>query len=101
VPGRAAETHFVEFGGPFPGLNISARDYRVVIEVKLAHRRRWKTLADFTLRLGHMVEPDRYIAYSNAPHDLTKEDLANAQARLLRVLEKTRSATPQQTREPD
>jgi hypothetical protein len=88
VPGRGVETRYVEFGGPFPGLAFEARDYRAVIEVKLGHRDRWVTLLDFTLRLAHVIDPDHYIAYSNAPNDLTKEDLAKAHAKLRQIMER-------------
>lgn len=94
--GRNAETHHIEFGGPFPGLTLSARDYRAVIEVKLGHRKQWVELVDFTLRLGHVTDPVHYITYSNAPHDLTKEDLASAEVKLRQVMGHTEE-TPLQT----
>jgi hypothetical protein len=59
-----------------------ARDYRAVIEVKLGHRREWKRLVSFAIRAAHVRSPGSYIAYSNAPHDLTPEIIAEAEAAL-------------------
>jgi hypothetical protein len=107
LPGRAAERFFIEFGGPFPGLVLAARDYRVVIEVRVGHRKGWHTLLDFTLRAGHISFPEQYITYSNSPFDLTKEDKAKADKALRGLMEQLRQMpTPdrpdeQQPPDPD
>jgi hypothetical protein len=82
IPGRTAQQMFIEFGGPFPGVIPKARDYRAVVEVKLGHRKEWKELIMFTIRAAHVTSIDHYIAYSNAPHDLTPEIIAEAEASL-------------------
>jgi hypothetical protein len=82
VPGRTAQQIFIEFGGPFPGVIPKARDYQVLIEVKLGHRREWKKLIQLTIRAAHVTSIDHYVAYSNAPHDLTPEVIAEAEASL-------------------
>lgn len=64
-----------------------------MIEVKLGHRKQWITLVEFTLRAAHIIEPDVYITYSNSPHDLTKEDMANASAKLATVMKRARAAS--------
>jgi hypothetical protein len=82
VPGRTAQQVFIEFGGPFPGVIPKARDYQALIEVKLGHQRKWKQLIGLTIRAAHVTSIDHYIAYSNAPHDLTPEVIAEAEASL-------------------
>ena len=52
IPGRTAHQMFIEFGGPFPGVIPTARDYQALIEVKLGHRKKWKRLLRFTISLG-------------------------------------------------
>jgi hypothetical protein len=80
VPGRTAQQVFIEFGGPFPGVVPKARDYQALIEAKLGHRREWRRLVTLTIRATHVTSLDHYIAYSNAPHDLTPEIIAEAKA---------------------
>jgi hypothetical protein len=82
VPGRTALQMFIEFGGPFPGVIPEARDYHALIEVKLGHRRKWRHLVRFAIRAAHITSIDHYITYSNAPHDLTPEVTAKAEASL-------------------
>jgi hypothetical protein len=82
IPGRTAQQMFVEFGGPFPNVIPVGRDYRVRIEVKVGHRKKWKHLIDFTLIAAHVTDPYRYIAYSNSPHDLTEETIKDSEAAL-------------------
>jgi hypothetical protein len=82
IPGRTALQMFIEFGGPFPGVIPMARDYQALIEVKLGHRKKWKRLLLFTIRAAHITGIEKYITYSNAPHDLTPEVIAEAQASL-------------------
>lgn len=76
VSGRSADRHFIEFGGPFPGLTLAAREYQIQIEVKLGHRKDWEPLLDFVLRAEHITNPSDYITYSNAQFYLSKEDKA-------------------------
>jgi hypothetical protein len=80
VPGRTAHQMFIEFKGSFPGVIPEVRDYQAVIEVKLGHRREWKHLLRFTVRAAHITIPDRFITYSNAPHNLTPELIMEAEA---------------------
>ena len=63
-----------------------ARDYRIRIEVKVVHRKRWIQLVTFTLRAAHVTEPERYIAYSNSAHDLTEETVRESKAALERLI---------------
>ena len=92
VPGRQTQQHFIEFGGPFPGLELSARDYQISIEVKLGHKDGWQPLLSFLLHAGHITGPDSYITYSNAPSDLTPKDVAKADASLRRLMEQLKAA---------
>lgn len=82
VEGRKAEQRFIEFGAPFPGFVPQARDYVVSLEAKLGHRKEWRPLLTFTLRLAHMTSPGQYITYSNSARDLTKKDREAADAAL-------------------
>jgi hypothetical protein len=59
-----------------------ARDYQALIEVKLGHRRTWRPLVGFIIRAAQITSLDHYITYSNAPHDLTPEAIATAEASL-------------------
>jgi hypothetical protein len=85
LSGRTAQQMFVEFGGVFPEVTPLARDYRVQIEVNLGHRKHWKPLTTFTLSGAHITAPERYIAYSNSPHDLTQDTIKESEAALERV----------------
>lgn len=85
VPGRTAERHFIEFGGPFRGFRLQATDYRARVEARLGHMDGWQPIVEFTLRAGHITTPDRYLTYSNSPHDLTEEGVAKASAALAAV----------------
>ncbi|MFD5010121.1 hypothetical protein [Streptomyces chartreusis] len=86
VEGRSAERVFVEFGGPFPGFNPDW-DCTVSIEVKLGHRKGATPLLSFTLRASRITQPG-YIAYSNAPTEITDGDLRKANAALKDLLDK-------------
>jgi hypothetical protein len=85
LSGRTAQQMFVEFGGVFPEVTPLARDYRVQIEVNRGHRKHWKPLTTFTLSGAHITAPERYIAYSNSPHDLTQDTIKESEAALERV----------------
>ncbi|SRR6266487_917776 len=89
LPGRTAQQMFVEFGGVFPEITPLARDYRVQIEVKVGHRKKWKQFITFTFRGAHITDPDRYIAYSNSPHDLTEETIKKSEGALKRLIART------------
>ncbi|MET9926393.1 MULTISPECIES: hypothetical protein [unclassified Streptomyces] len=82
VAGRGAEQMFIEFGAPFPGFVPEARNYRVVIEARLGHRKGWRSLLTFTWHAARMTTPNQYITYSNSPHDLSEEHREKADAAL-------------------
>lgn len=89
VPGRQAQQHFMEFGGPFPSIDLAARDYKVVLQARLGHKRGWRNVLTFTLRAAHITHPYNYVTYSNSPFDITPEMAASAQrslATLMRTL---------------
>jgi hypothetical protein len=86
IAGRTAQQMFIEFGGLFPIVAPLARDYRIRIEVKVVHRKRWIQLVTFTLRAAHVTDPERYIAYSNSAHDLTEETVRESKAALERLI---------------
>lgn len=58
----------------FPSFIPQARDYTVTLEGTLGHRKGWRPLLTFTLRMGNMISPSQYITYSNSPRDLTEGD---------------------------
>jgi hypothetical protein len=86
IPGRSAQQMFVEFGGSFPEVTPLARDYEVRVEAKVGHRKNWKRLITFALRGAHITHPDRYIAYSNSPHDLTEATVKESEAALQQLI---------------
>jgi hypothetical protein len=69
-----------------PGQPPLARDYRIRIEVKVVHRKRWIQLVTFTLRAAHVTDPERYITYSNSAHDLTEETVRESKAALEQLI---------------
>ncbi|MFD3480573.1 hypothetical protein [Streptomyces sp. NPDC058695] len=87
VAGREARKLFIEFEAPFSGVVPEARDYKVRIQVRVGHRKGWRSLLTFTLRTTNIVHPDQYTVYHNAPLELTKEDQEKADAALLELLE--------------
>ncbi|MEV6654507.1 hypothetical protein [Streptomyces sp. NPDC051219] len=87
VAGRQAQQLFIEFEAPFSGLVPKARDYKVRIQVRVGHRKGWRSLLTFTLRTNNIIHPDRYTVCNNAPLELTKEDRRKADAALLELLE--------------
>ncbi|MGW1887798.1 hypothetical protein [Streptomyces sp. NPDC001970] len=87
VAGREAQQLFIEFEAPFSGFVPEARDYKVRIQVRVGHRKGWRSLLTFTLRTTNIIHPDRYTVYNNAPLELTKEDQKKADAALLELLE--------------
>jgi hypothetical protein len=86
LPGRTALQMFVEFGGSFSDITPLARDYRIRIEAKVGHRKKWRRLITFPLRGAHITHPDRYLAYSNSPHDLTEETIRESEAALQQII---------------
>ena len=82
VDGRKAEQRFIEFGAPFPGFIPQARDYTVILEGTLGHRKGWRPLLTFTLRMGNMISPSQYITYSNSPRAVTEADREKTNATL-------------------
>lgn len=87
VAGREAQQLFIEFEAPFSGLVPEARDYKVRIQVRVGHRKGWRSLLTFTLRTTNIIYPDRYTVYNNVPVELTKDDQRKADAALLELLE--------------
>ncbi|MFC9075747.1 hypothetical protein ACFTY7_01580 [Streptomyces sp. NPDC057062] len=87
VAGREAQQLFIEFEAPFSGFIAEPRDYKVQIQVRVGHRKGWRTLLTFPLRAANIIDPDRYTVYSNAPLELTKEDRQKADAALLELLD--------------
>ncbi|GGR52566.1 hypothetical protein [Streptomyces aurantiogriseus] len=59
VAGREAQQRFIEFEAPFSGLIPEARDYKVRIQVRVGHRKGWRTLLTFTLRTTNIIHPDQ------------------------------------------
>lgn len=93
IRGLSAEQHFIEFGGPLPGITLKPQDYRVQIEGRLGHRPGWTPLLDFTLRASHILNPDDYLAYSNAPVEMSKEDKAKADEGFRKLAERLAEVT--------
>ncbi|MER5185543.1 hypothetical protein ABT009_46025 [Streptomyces sp. NPDC002896] len=87
VAGREAQQCFIEFEAPFSGLVPEARDYKLRIQVRVGHRKGWRSLLTFTLRTTNIIHPDQYTVCKNAPIELTKEDCKKADAALLELLE--------------
>ncbi|MEU0397497.1 hypothetical protein ABZ208_32935 [Streptomyces sp. NPDC006208] len=87
VAGREAQQLFIEFEAPFSGLVPEARDYKVRIQVRVGHRKGWRSLLTFTLRTTNIIHPDRYTVYNNVPVELTKEDQKKADAALQELLQ--------------
>lgn len=73
VAGRTTNQTFQEFGAPSPGFILGAKDYRVRLEAKLGHRKKWRRTLDFTLRAWRIGDPDHFITYENTP-DVISED---------------------------
>lgn len=94
VAGREAQQLFIEFEAPFSGFVPEARDYTVRIQVRVGHRKGWRSLLTFTLRTTNIIHPDRYAVYNNAPLELTKEDQKKADAALLELLESQDKSPP-------
>lgn len=84
---REAHQLFLEFEAPFSWLVPEHRDYKIQIQVRVGHRKGWRSLLTFTLRTNNIIHPDRYTVYNNAPLELTKEDCKKADAALLELLE--------------
>jgi hypothetical protein len=69
VPGRTAQQHFIEFGielnNPLPGIDLKNRQYQVLVEVLLGHKKQWEQLLMFPLGVKDIKKPNANIAYSN------------------------------------
>jgi len=103
VRGFEASQHFIEFGAPFLGLKLQPIDYRIQIAAKLADKNEMKILLDFTLRGDRITSDDQYLAYSNAPNELTDEENKKADlvVKGLREQLKFREQYRKQTEKPD
>lgn len=88
MAGREAKQLLIEFEAPFSGFVAEPRDYKVQLQVRVGHRKGWRSLLTFTLRAANIIDPDRYTVYSNAPLELTKADRQKADAALLELLDK-------------
>lgn len=96
IPGRSADTHFIEFGGPFPGFALEKIDYRILLEIKIGHKDGWQSALEFTLHAGNISFPDQYITYGNSDIEPTPADREKSKAALQRIidtLEEARSKT--------
>jgi hypothetical protein len=85
VAGRDAQQVFIEFGAPIPGFTPEDRNYSVQVEARLGHRKGWRPVLTFTWRAGRISTPALYIPYSNAPHDVTRDEVRQANAALNRL----------------
>ncbi|WP_424528976.1 hypothetical protein ACOZ38_04700 [Sphaerisporangium viridialbum] len=78
VYGRSVVEVFPDFGAPFAGASPELRDQTVRLEVKFGHKKKWKTVLKFKLRLSRVTDPHVYIAYSNDPDLVSPEDIKSA-----------------------
>jgi hypothetical protein len=78
VPGRTAVQLYIEFFGEFFEYPPQPRPYSVSLEVKVSHRKKWRTYTKFTLHIDHVKHPDVPIAYSNDPQSVTEQDRIEA-----------------------
>ena len=96
IAGRSAEQHFIEFGGPWPGIQMKAGEtYRCRIEAKLGHNQKWKELVTFPLALPRMMNPSTNTTYKNSPWQPSTEDIKKIDAfsnELIQLLEATKRA---------
>lgn len=86
VAGRTADTVFIEFGGPFPGIEFKPQAQRVRIDARVAHKSDWQPILEFSLLLTNVEHPERYIAYSNREDALSREDRAKVTASLNKLI---------------
>jgi hypothetical protein len=103
IAGRTAEQLIVGFTVPSPGVVPESRDYRVVIEAVLGHKKfwqrilrpgkRWQPFVRFTLRIGHTQYSGSYVAYTNAPIDLEPEHLRVPAEAMQRLAVRLREAS--------
>lgn len=90
IAGRTVAQKYIEFGGPFPGIVLEAREYTVKVEAKLSHKKEWTALVKFPLRAQNITDPSVYIAHSNDPRYLSDDERAKAKAALQRLHEQLR-----------
>jgi hypothetical protein len=102
LAGRTAATMFVEFGGPFPGIEFTPEAQRVRIEARLGHKRGWHEVLEFRLLLSNVRNHGSYIAYSNKEDALSKEERAKTVAALNQLvghLQGVADAVPEEPRD--
>jgi hypothetical protein len=103
VVGRTVTQRFIEFAGPFPGIVLESREYRVRIEAKVGHQKNWVSVVVFNLRAQNMLHPESYISYSNDPGFHTADELAEGKAngkKLLEQLQRLAGAGESQLQNP-
>lgn len=82
VAGRTAYQTFQEFGAPSLGFILCAEDYRVRLEAKLGHRKKWRRILEFTFRAERISDPGRFITYENNPNGISKDQRQETQIAL-------------------
>ena len=82
VPGRTAVQSFQEFGAPSLGFILGAKDYRVRLEAKLGHKKKWCRIIDFTVRAWRIEHPENFITYENTPGSVPDNAQRERQIRL-------------------
>lgn len=82
VAGRTAYQTFQEFGAPSLGFILCAKDYRVRLEVKLGHRKKWRHILEFTLRAERIGDPEHFITYENNSDGISEDQRREAQIAL-------------------
>jgi hypothetical protein len=73
VAGRTAYQTFQEFGASSFGFTLDAKDYRLRLEAKLGHKKKWRRILNFTLRAWRISDPDQFITYDNTPGVVSKD----------------------------
>jgi hypothetical protein len=79
VAGRTTYQTFQEFGAPSLGFILGAKDYRVRLEAKLGHRKKWRRILNFTLRAWRISDPEHFITYENTPDIISEDERREAQ----------------------
>ena len=82
VAGRTAHQTFQEFGAPSFGFILCAEDYRVRLEAKLGHRKKWRRILEFTLQAARIGDPGHFITYENNSNAISEDQRREAQIAL-------------------
>jgi hypothetical protein len=71
----------------------AGRSYRCLVDAKLGHSGKWRTLVDFPLELPRfLMEPQRYLAYSNSPWTPSQDELERASRSATHLLTRIHAA---------